>query len=199
MGDNNYHSYEPPALAPLQITPAMMAQARATQSSGAPRPAPGPPAAEVQPLPAAGNDEDIDTLAAMFPDYDRDVLASVLAMSNGLDDAIQQLLEMGGGALEGVANNESDEELALALFKQFAEDLEQQLGRPIPDDVRNDPVRYEAFVRDHFERELARDGSQLSTRAAQVSSPPTGTAHVPRRASQPRARRALGTPRCLGH
>jgi len=37
-------------------------------------------------------DEDVDNLAAMFPDYDRDVLATILSMSSSLDDAIQQLL-----------------------------------------------------------------------------------------------------------
>jgi hypothetical protein len=120
----------------------------------------------------------------MFPDYDRDVLSSVLAMSGGVDDAIQQLLEMGGGGggAPGV-QHQSDEELALALFKQFADDLERQLGRPIPADVRRDPVRYEAFVREHFERELAREGSQLSSQALQVSCatqplPDGGIAHT---------------------
>eukprot|EP00962_Isochrysis_galbana_P042726 scaffold16054_cov127-Isochrysis_galbana.AAC.7 len=173
MGD--YHQYEPPSLAPLQITPAMMAQARAAQAAApgsAAAPPPPPPMRTFQPTASPNAGEDLNTLAAMFPDYDRDVISSVLAMSGGLDDAIQQLLEMGGGAPEdGIpgTQHQSDEELALALFKQFAEDLEQQLGRPIPADVRNDPVRYEAFVREHFERELARDGSQLSSRAMQVS------------------------------
>jgi len=101
----------------------------------------------------------------MFPDYDREVLSSVLSTSASLEDAIQELLEMGGGH---DAHGHSDEELAIALFKQFAQDLEAQLGRPIPPEVRDDPVRYEAFVREHFERELARDGSQLSSRAMQM-------------------------------
>jgi hypothetical protein len=171
MGD--YHQYEPPSLAPLQITPAMMAQARAAQAA-APGPATAPPPRPPPPPMASLNaGENVDTLAAMFPDYDRDVISSVLEMSGGLDVAIQQLLEMGGGAPEDggdrpSARHQSDEELALALFKQFADELEQQLGRPIPADVRNDPVRYEVFVREHFERELARDGSQLSSRAMQV-------------------------------
>jgi hypothetical protein len=31
--------------------------------------------------------------------------------------------------------------------------------------VQNDPERYEAYVREHFERELARPDSQLTARA----------------------------------
>ena len=171
MGD--YHQYEPPSLAPLQITPAMMAQARAAQAAQASAPPPPPPPPPpLPPQPSA----DLDSLAAMFPDYDREVLSSVLSTSASLEDAIQELLEMGGGH---DAHGHSDEELAIALFKQFAQDLEAQLGRPIPPEVRDDPVRYEAFVREHFERELARDGSQLSSRAMQVRGRRLVYRHIP--------------------
>ena len=56
----------------------------------------------------------------------------------------------------------------MALFRQFAEDLSSQLGVTIPEDVQNDPERYEAFVREHFERELARPDSRLTAQATEA-------------------------------
>lgn len=194
---DDYHQYEPPSLAPLQITPAMMAQAQA--NSGEPR--------VPQPMPEHDGAEGVDSLSSMFPDYDRDVLASILATSGGVEEAIQQLLEMANPApppgrderTDGAARDDefgtgsytSDEELAMALFKQFADDLERQLGRPIPSEVRSDPIRYEAFVREHLERELARSGSQLTSRTMQerasrlihTSSPPPAS-RIPYTASR---------------
>jgi hypothetical protein len=105
----------------------------------------------------------------MFPDYDSDVLSSILAMAeNNVESAIEQLLEMGGsgdgggggggGVPDGASGMDADEELAMALFQQFAIDLEGQLGEPIPADVRADPARYEEFVRTHFARQMERGG-----------------------------------------
>lgn len=110
----------------------------------------------------------------MFPDYDADVLSSVLSTQGGnLEATIQALLDMGDpnaappdpSTMGGI---DSDEELAMALFRQFADDLTSQLGVTIPEEVQNDPERYEAFVREHFERELARPDSQLTARATQA-------------------------------
>ncbi len=56
----------------------------------------------------------------------------------------------------------------MALFHQFAEDLEQQLSEPIPDSVKADPVAYEAFIRTHFERHLADSSSQIGQRMQQT-------------------------------
>jgi hypothetical protein len=67
-----------------------------------------------------------------------------------------------------LAEGDTDEQLALALFKQFADDLENQIGERIPPDVLNDPVRYEAFVREQFERQLGRDNSRVNQQAAQL-------------------------------
>ena len=39
---------------------------------------------------------------------------------------------------------------------------------PIIIQVRNDPERYEAFIREQFERELARDDSAISQKACFV-------------------------------
>tara|TARA_B110001452_G_scaffold229633_1_gene205592 strand:+ start:416 stop:949 length:534 start_codon:yes stop_codon:yes gene_type:complete len=112
----------------------------------------------------------------MFPDYDADVLSSVLATQGGnLEATIQMLLDMGdpnapppGPSTMGGGGIDSDEELAMALFRQFAEDLTSQLGVKIPEEVQNDPERYEAFVREHFERELARPDSALTARATEA-------------------------------
>jgi len=136
----------------------------------APAPPPEAPPAEQQ----QGGEEAVETLKAMFPDYDGDVLQSVLAMSdNNIETAIQQLLEMNNTDAPppdvGAMGIDSDEELAHALFKQFADDLVNQLGVPVPEDVQNDPERYEAFVRTHFERELSRPDSQLTARATAVA------------------------------
>ena len=56
----------------------------------------------------------------------------------------------------------------MQLFRQFADEMGPQLGVSVPDNVRNDPERYEAFVREHFERELARPDSQVTARANQA-------------------------------
>ena len=70
--------------------------------------------------------------------------------------AVQQLLEMGDADAPPptdamlAGNIDSDEELAMALFRQFAEEMGPVPG--MPEDVKNDPVRYEAYVREHFER-----------------------------------------------
>ena len=119
----------------------------------------------------------------MFPSYDRDVLGSILAMHEGqFEAAMEALLEMGdpdgGGGAAAVAPStarelglpelNTDEELAMALFHQFAEDLEQQLSEPIPDSVKADPVAYEAFIRTHFERHLADSSSQIGQRMQQT-------------------------------
>jgi hypothetical protein len=79
----------------------------------------------------------------MFPDFDADVIASVHALSGDLEQTIQQLLEMGGAPPEpraddfpahfgGGAQLNSDEELAFALFQQFAEDPELDIPPEAP-------------------------------------------------------------------
>ena len=88
--------------------------------------------------------------------------------------AVQQLLEMGDADAPPptdamlAGNIDSDEELAMKLFRQFADEMGPQLGVLVPDNVRNDPQLYEAFVREHFQRELARPDSQVTARANQA-------------------------------
>ena len=100
-------------------------------------------------------------------------------------EAVVQLLEMGG--TETMATDEAqlmarlqaeqaetDEMCALRLFRQFADELGGQLGERVPPEILNDPVRYEAFVRQRFEQELLREGSQLSRRAESLWAPSGG-------------------------
>jgi hypothetical protein len=160
--------------APLSITPQMAAAVQA-QPAAAPQ---EQPAAAPQEQPAAapaGTGGAVDQLKAMFPDYDTEVLSSVLAIQEGnVEMAVQQLLEMGDADAPPptdamlAGNIDSDEELAMQLFRQFADEMGPQLGVSVPDNVRNDPERYEAFVREHFERELARPDSQVTARANQA-------------------------------
>ncbi len=67
----------------------------------------------------------------------------------------------GAGQVAGDAAVCADEELAMAFFHQFAMELEEQLGTPIPEEVRGDPVRYEEFVRTHFQRQMERGDPEL--------------------------------------
>ena len=166
MGDHTqYAAWDEPSMAPLTIDPAMAARARQAAAAQQPaaaapsRPAPvtgdllggsfsppshvqSPPPPPPPPPPAAapvssGGETKVDQLAAMFPDLDKDVLATVLSMSDdNIEHAITQLLEMsdpngggggggggsgGGGNLDAAAFGvDSDEELALSLFQQFA-------------------------------------------------------------------------------
>ena len=153
-------SYEPPSLAPLVITPDLAAQARANAQSAAP--SPPPPTA---PDPAVTADDGVANLASMFPTFEREILAVILAdNNNNVEAAIDQLLSMdesggggggGGGAGGGGGGGlDADEQLALALMQQFAADLEAELGHEIPEEVRSDPQRYDAFVQEHLERAL---------------------------------------------
>jgi len=171
-------SYEPPLidLAPLVITPQIAAAVRA-QEPEAPLTITPQIAATVraEEQPPAETGGAVDQLKAMFPDYDSEVLASVLAIQEGnVEMAVQQLLEMGDADAPPptdamlAGNIDSDEELAMQLFRQFADEMGPQLGVSVPDNVRNDPELYEVFVREHFERELARPDSQVTVRANQA-------------------------------
>jgi hypothetical protein len=44
-------------------------------------------------------------------------------------------------------------------------DLEEQLGRPIPEEVRNDPAKYEQFVNEHFDRQMRSNDPEMRRRA----------------------------------
>ena len=144
-------------LAPLVITPQMAAAVQAQQPE-APLSITPQIAAVVQEQPAAapaGTGGAVDQLKAMFPDYDTEVLSSVLAIQEGnVEMAVQQLLEMGDADAPPptdamlAGNIDSDEELAMELFRQFADEMGPQLGVSVPDNVRNDPQLYEAFVKD---------------------------------------------------
>ena len=142
-----------PGLTPLQITPQMMNTA--------------------QPPPQSNDGGGVDSLKAMFPDLDKDVLATILAdMGGNVESAIETLLEMtgqatqrpmggGGGGGGGGGDGrqitaadygdpsgfiDEDEELAKSMFLQFASELERELKVKVPDEVRADPELYQAFM-----------------------------------------------------
>ncbi len=169
----NSMSDEPPSLAPLVITPDLAAQARAAAQAA---PAAPPPAPPTTPPPAPGS-EGVETLAAMFPTYEKEILSIILAdHDNNVEAAIEQLLQMGeggggvggGGGGGGGGDVDLDEELAFALMQQFAADLEAELGEEIPADVRSDPARYDAFVQERFAAAL--QGNQDSALARRANS-----------------------------
>ena len=95
-------------------------------------------------------------LAAQPPLATACAQAGDASSSRQVEMAVQQLLEMGDADAPPptdamlAGNIDSDEELAMALFRQFAEEMGPVPG--MPEDVKNDPVRYEAYVREHFER-----------------------------------------------
>ena len=148
------------SLQPLQISGMMPLPTAAAADPFAAPPAP----------PAGGGGDDVAQLKAMFPDFDGDVLSSVLAMAGGdLNTALEQLLEMsgqggggdgggdgGGGGGGGGGPTDEDEQLAQAMFQQFALEVEQQLNLKVPDEIRADMGMYQAFVAsalaDHEER-----------------------------------------------
>ena len=131
-------SYEPQSLQPLIIiTPEIAAAARAANQASQQETAATAPPAEAAPP----SSEQISLLQGMFPDFDGDVLSSVLSMCGGnVEDAVSQLLEMNGGPAASnpapSSGMDMDEELAAALFQSFAEDLEQSLGTPIPPEIK---------------------------------------------------------------
>ena len=122
-------SYEPPSLAPLTITPQLQAQAQQAAAQNAPLPPiggtgqPPPPPALAAAEPANDN---VEALAAMFPDMDKGVLSVILSdCGNNVEDAVNQLLQMtgasgdDGNSAAAAAAAVADEELAQALMIQF--------------------------------------------------------------------------------
>jgi len=86
---NSDGSYEPPSLQPLILTPEILAQAQQQQIDEQQLNLPPPMQQPSQP-PSA---EQINELQAMFPDFDTDVLASVLQISgNAAADAADGLV-----------------------------------------------------------------------------------------------------------
>ena len=112
-------SYTPPSLAPLVITPQLAAHARASAE-----------ATPTEPPSSVPFSSGLESLVAMFPTYDKEVLGLILAEnSNNVENAVTQLLEMTaaedgaagpGPAVGSSAQMDADEELAMALMQQFA-------------------------------------------------------------------------------
>lgn len=99
----------------------------------------------------------------MFPDMDVEILNFTLGEAGGnVERAIEMVLEMtgqgdmtgqgsgggggGGGNARPAATLNEDEELAKSLFLQFATELEKELKVKVPDEVRQDPELYQAFM-----------------------------------------------------
>ena len=59
------------------------------------------------------------------------------------------------------------------------EELEAQSGRDIPPDIRQDPARYESYVRDRFQESLARPDTDLSRRAESLITRCTRDSPIP--------------------
>jgi len=55
-------------------------------------------------------------------------------------------------------------------MQQFAADMEEQLGQDIPQEIRNDPERYEAFVQQKLAEQLAKPDTDLARRAESLFS-----------------------------
>jgi len=115
------------------------------------------------PFPASGG---VTQLVELFPSYDTGVLEAILASCDGnVEAAIASLLDMGSASESGPVPDDSgavaaqvnaDEELALALFRQFAEELDES----IPEEVRADPDQYEAYAREHYDQFVEDQGAQ---------------------------------------
>lgn len=138
-------------------------------------------------VPASTSKEECESaqLKAMFPDFERDVIEAVLQSSGNAERAVSLLLEMTTPAQSGGtpskeeattavgsrptaagSNLDADEELAMALFKEFAESLDQR----VPEHVRADPQAYDAFVRENLEKEMTRKDSPLSQQTSEFLS-----------------------------
>jgi len=158
------------SLQPLQIS-GMMPPPQAMVAPAAPPPDQGQNA-----------EDGVAMLQAMFPDTDKGVLEVILMDNSGnVEASIEMLLEMTGGgggapldeaaflAEAGLAPSvDQDEELAKSLFLQFATELEKELKLKVPDEVRQDPDLYQAFVAsalaEHEQRQ--RGGGASSSLAA---------------------------------
>jgi len=140
------------SLQPLQITPEM---ARAARQE-----------VEAEPQPSQSQDEQLAQLKAMFDNYDDEVVASILAANgNDMELTIQHLLDMGADGpsdYPAAVTLDTDEELALMLFQQFAEDAE------VPDDVKEDPARYEAWIKAKFTEQFEQPDSAMNSRLDQL-------------------------------
>jgi len=154
---------------PLLITPEITARAKADQQAQAQSQARAEAEAREESR-QAENTAKMEQLQGMFPDFDLDVVESVLNACGGdMETVVSQLLEMNGGpAAEPSHRVDSDEELAMLLFQQFAEDIESHLNEPIPPDIRNDPRRFEAFVREKLESALQQEDSSFARQANQL-------------------------------
>lgn len=122
----------------------------------------------------AAAEQQIETLKAMFPDLDKEIIEAILAETGSVERAVQGLLDVssptsadapGETAAEAVpaqsvpssSSVDADAQLALALFQEFADSLDSR----VPEEVRRNPDQYEQFVRQSFEREMARKDSPL--------------------------------------
>ena len=66
----------------------------------------------------AASSNDVERLSEMFGSFDKDVISSVLSVcDNNFDAALEQLMQMNGNMVGDV---DADEEVARAMFEQFA-------------------------------------------------------------------------------
>ena len=80
------------------------------------------------------------TLQAMFPAHAKPFLESTLAANDG--DVEKTVAHLLGESVE------ADAALAHLLLQQMAKEWESQSGKKVPDEVRDDASRLEAFLRE---------------------------------------------------
>ena len=132
----------------------------------------------------------VETLKSMFPNFDADVLESVLAVcDHNVEAAIEQLMQMDPQqATTSESGTDADEELAYAAFQQFAVELEQDLrkrGKEIPAGISSDPVKYQAFI---IEQMQQLENAELQKRLGKVRG---GKESFMRRFSKPSAAKGV--------
>lgn len=105
-------------------------------------------------------------LKELFPSYEDVVLEAVLVSCDGnVEGAVATLLEMQSAtaASSSAANIDQDEELALSLFREFAGELDEN----VPQEIREDPDRYEAYAQEQYDNFVAgREQSAGGARSA---------------------------------
>lgn len=96
----------------------------------------------------------VELLQNMFPAHDAGFLASALVTHDGdVQKAVEHLL---GDSVE------ADERLARSLLSELATQWEMETKQRVPDEIRSNPSRLEAFLREQMKR---RPDGTFATRA----------------------------------
>ena len=96
----------------------------------------------------AAAEQQIESLKAMFPDLDKDIIEAILAETGSVERAVQGLLDVSSPATEAApgytaagapvqsrsasSSIDADAQLALALFQEFADSLDSRCAPGTP-------------------------------------------------------------------